>query len=94
MISQKVKNFVCPDLSNLMKNRKMTNISENLNIPPESSEQHLDKVLTFIGLIGAGYLTCSNIVQKLQDLSSLTKNQKFSNPLEIKPFILLPKLVI
>ena len=66
VISQKVKNFACPDLSNLTKNRKMTNISENLDIPPESSEQHLDKVLTVIGLIGAGYLTRSIIVQKLQ----------------------------
>ena len=37
----------------------------NLDIPPESSERHLDKVLTVIGLIGAGYLTCSIIVQKL-----------------------------
>ena len=66
MISQKVKNFACADVLNLTKNRKTTNISENLDILPESSEQHLDKVLTFIGLIGAGYLTCSSIVQKLQ----------------------------
>ena len=77
----KSENFACPDLSNLQ-NRKTTNISENLDMPSESSEQHLDKVLTFIELIGAGYLTCSIIVQKLQDLSSLTKNQKISNPLE------------
>ena len=66
MISQKVKNFLSPELSNLTKNRKTTKISENFNIPPESSEQHLDKVLTVIGLIDAGYLTCSSIVQKLQ----------------------------
>ena len=94
MISQKVKNFACADVLNLTKNRKTTNISENLDILPESSEQHLDKVLTFIGLIGAGYLTCSSIVQKLQvpDLSSLRKIKNFQT--RWKPFILLPKVVM
>ena len=66
MIFQKGKNLACPDLSNLTKNRKMTNNSETMDIPSESSKQHLDKGLTFIGLIGAGYLTCSVIIQKLQ----------------------------
>ena len=61
MIFQKVKNFACPDLSSLTKNQKKTTISETMDIVSESSKQHLEKVLTFIGLIGAGVL-----VQKLQ----------------------------
>ena len=58
MIFQKVKNFACPDLSNLTKNQKMTTILETMDIVSESSKQHHEKVLSFIGLIGAGYLTC------------------------------------
>ena len=58
MISQKVKNFACLDVSNLTKNRKTSNILDTMDIPSESSKQHLDKFLTFIGLIGAGYLMC------------------------------------
>ena len=94
VISQKVKNFACPDLSNLTKNRKMTNISENLDIPPESSEQHLDKVLTVIGLIGAGYLTRSIIVQKLQVRTCQVCRKIKNFQSRWKPFILLPKVVI
>ena len=77
MISQKVKSFACPDLSNLTKNLKTTNISETLDIPSKNSKEHLYKVLTFIGLIGVGYLMC--LKSTGPDLSSL---QKFSNPLE------------
>ena len=53
-------------MSNLTKNRKTTNISETMDIPSKCSKLHLDKVLMFIGLNGAGYLTCSVKVQKLQ----------------------------
>ena len=63
---QKVYILACLDLLYVMKNQKTTNISETMDIPSESSKEHLHKVLTFIGLIGAGYLTCPFIVQKLQ----------------------------
>ena len=56
--SSKTKKYIAgPDLSNLMKkwkNGKTTNLSESINIPFESSKLQLDKVLMFIGLIGAG----------------------------------------
>ena len=58
MISHKVKNFACPDLSNLTKNRKTSNILDNMDLPSESSKHHHDKFLTFIGFIGVGYLMC------------------------------------
>ena len=63
--SNETLNFALPDL-NLTKNRKTTNNSATMDIPSESNKQHLDKVLTFIGLIDAGYLTCSMTVQKVQ----------------------------
>ena len=73
----------CPDLSNLTKNQKTTNNLETMDFPSESNKQHLDKVLTFIGSIGAEYLTYSMIVQKVDpDLSNLTENRKLSNLLE------------
>jgi len=67
-----------------MKIRKTTNLSENLDIPSISSEQHLDKVLTFIGLIGWWISHMPFYIPKITgpDLSSLMKNQKFLNPLE------------
>ena len=48
---------------NLMKNHKTK--TETMDILSKNSKQHLDKVLTFIGLIGARYLTYSIIVQIL-----------------------------
>ena len=64
-----------------------------MDIPSESSKQHLDKGLMFIGLIGAGYLTCSMIVQKLQ-IKTCQVLQKIENCQTCwKPSILLPKVV-
>ena len=85
-------NFALPDL-NLTKNRKTTNNSATMDIPSESNKQHLDKVLTFIGLIGAGYLTCSMTVQKVQ-IQTCQIWRKIENCQTCwKASILLPKVV-
>ena len=93
MISQKVKKFSCPDLSNLTKNHKMKNSSETMDIPSKSSKQHHDKVLTFIGLIGARYLTYSIIVQILYVWTcQVWRKIKICQTCK-KPSILLSKVV-
>ena len=44
-----------------------------MDIPSKSSKEHLHKVLTFIGLIVGGYLTCPFIVQKIDEKSQIVK---------------------
>ena len=78
----------------MTKNWKMSNILETMDIPSNSSKHHLDKFLTFIGVIGAGYLTCSNIVKKLHVRTCQVWRKIKNFQTHWKPSILLPKVVI
>ena len=69
------------------------NSSETMDIPSKSSKQHLDKVLTFIGLIGARYLTYSIIIQILYVWTcQVWRKIKIYQTCK-KPSMLLPKVV-
>ena len=69
------------------------NSSETMDIPSKSSKQHLDKVLTFIGLIGARYLTYSIIIQILYVWTCQVWRNFKNFQTRWKPSIILPKVV-